>query len=92
MRQLALKAAVEKAEKMALVLGQSVGAPIQINEGCGGAFYSSVSGWCYSRGKAVTQNTFQDFRGESGEISDTVALGKISIRANAAVAIALKRN
>lgn len=89
-RELALKAAKEKAEKMALVLGQSVGAPIQISESYGGAYYSSVSGWGYSRGIATTQNAVQDLRGESGEFSDTVALGKISVRANVAVVFELK--
>ena len=47
-RELALKAAKEKADKMAAVLGQSVGAPIQINESYSGSpwwYWSSWSGW-----------------------------------------------
>jgi len=91
-RELALKAAKEKAENMAIVLGQSVGAPVQISENYGGAYYSNWSGWGYSRGMGATQNTVQDFRGGSSEISDTIALGKIAIRANVAVVFELKRN
>jgi len=92
-RELALKAAKEKAEKMAGVLGQSVGAPIQINEGYGGSpwsYYSSWYGWGYGRTQGMTQNAIQDVRGESGENSETISLGKISIRANVTVIFELE--
>lgn len=93
-RDLALKAAKEKAEKMAGVLGQSVGAPIQINENYSGSpwwYYSSWSGWGYGRNQGMSQNVIQNVQGgASGEISDTIALGKISIRANVSVTFALK--
>jgi len=95
-RELALKAAKEKAEKMAAVLGQSVGAPIQINENYGGSpwsYYSNWSGgaWGFNRSQGMSQNAFQNAGGGSGEISDTIALGKISIRANVNVTFELKK-
>jgi uncharacterized protein YggE len=93
-RELALKAAQEKAEKMAHVLGQSVGVPIRISENYTGLFrpyYSSWSGWGYGRGQAMSQNVVQNVQGGSNEISETIALGKISIRASVAVVFELKK-
>ena len=92
-RDLALKAAKEKADKMAAVMNQSVGIPIQINENSGGSrwgYYSSWSGWGYGRNQGMSQNVMQNIQGDGGEISDTIALGKISIRANVAVTFELK--
>lgn len=92
-RELALKAAREKAEKMAGVLGQTVGAPIQISENYSGSpwsYYSSWSGWA-SRGQGMTQNAIQNVQSGSGEISETIALGKISIQANVSVTFELKK-
>jgi uncharacterized protein len=93
-RELALKAAKEKAASMAAVLDQSIGAPTQINEnstGSGGFYYSSWwgGGWG-SRGGGMAQNAIQDMSGNRGEISDTIALGKISIHANVTVTFKLK--
>jgi hypothetical protein len=93
-RELALKAAKEKAEKMAGVLNLSVGSPIQITENYSGSpfYYSSWSGFGYFRGPAMAQNVIQNVSGEqSGEISDTIALGKISMRANVTVVFELKK-
>jgi uncharacterized protein YggE len=93
-RELALTAAKEKAVKMAGVLGQSIGAPIQINEAYSGSpwcYYSSWSGWGYGRNQGMAQNMIQNVQGGSGEISDTIALGKISIRANVSVTFELKQ-
>lgn len=93
-RELALKAAKEKAEKMATVLNQTVGTPIQINENYSGSpwwYYSSWSGWGYGRSQGMSQNVIQNVQGGSGEISDTIALGKISIRANVAVTFELQK-
>jgi len=93
-RELALKAAKEKADKMAVVLGQSVGAPIHINESSSGSpwwYWSSWSGWGYGRGQGMSQNVVQNVQGGSGEISETIALGKISIRANVGVTFELKK-
>lgn len=90
-RELALNAAKEKAEKMAAVLGQSIGAPLQINDnGSPWWYYSSWSGWGYSRSQGMSQNAVQDVGGSAAEISGGVALGKISIRANVSVTFQLK--
>jgi hypothetical protein len=93
-RELALKAAKEKADKMAAVLGQSVGAPIQINESYGGSpwwYWSSWSGWGYGRNQSISQNVIENVPGDSGEISETIALGKISIRAAVTVTFELRK-
>ncbi len=82
-REMALKAAQEKAEKMAAVLGRSIGAAMQISEG-----YSGWSGWG-SRRQAMTQNVAQEVPGGGGE-PGTIALGKISIRASVSVTFELK--
>lgn len=94
-RVLALKAAKEKAVKMAAVLDQSVGSPMQIQEG-----YNRSSPWnCYSswswgrghgRGLAMSQNTIQNIQGGSDDVSDAISLGKIAISANVNVTFALK--
>ena len=93
-RDLALNAAKEKAERMAGSLGQSIGDPIQINEGYGGSnwwYYSSWSGWGYgSRSNYMSQNVMQNIESGASEISETIALGKISIRANVNVTFELK--
>ena len=93
-RELALNAAKEKAEKMASALGQIIGDPIQINEGYSGSnwwSYSSWNGWGYgSRSNYMSQNVMQNIESGSGEISETIALGKISIKANVTVTFELK--
>ena len=93
-RELALNAAKEKAEKMAGTLGQSIGDPIQINEGYGGSnwwYYSSWNGWGYGgRSNLMSQNVMQNIESGTGEISETIALGKISIKANVNVTFELK--
>ena len=93
-RERALRAAKEKAENMARALGQSVGSPIQIQESYAGSrwsYFSSWSGWGYGRGHGMSQNVIQNVQGGSGEISDTIALGKIAIRANVNVTFELKK-
>ncbi len=90
-RELALNAAKEKAEKMAGTLNQTIGDPIQINEGYGGYnWWSSWSGWGYGRSNMMTQNVMQNIDSGAGEISETIALGKISIKANVNVTFELK--
>lgn len=92
-RELALKAAREKAEKMAAVLGCTVGEPLAISESYGGGswYFSSWSGWGYfGRSGGMSQNVIQDTRGSGGEEPQGMALGKISIRAGVSVTFALK--
>jgi hypothetical protein len=93
-RELALKAARDKADKMAAVLGRSVGEPIQIDENYSGSpwsYWSSWSGWGYGRGRGMSQNVVQNLQGASAETSETIALGKISIRANVGVTFLLEK-
>jgi len=94
-REMALLAAREKAEKMAAVLGQKVGAPLQINEGYGGGyggFWSSWYGWGYrGGGQGMSQNVMQNAPSVPEDTGDTVALGKIAIRANVSVTFELER-
>lgn len=92
-RDLALKAAREKADRMAATLGQTVGAPLQISEGYGGSpwgYYSSWNGWGGNRSSGMSQNTMQIVgNGNTGETGETIALGMISIRANVNVTFQL---
>jgi|OpeIllAssembly_1097287.scaffolds.fasta_scaffold66724_2 hypothetical protein len=95
-RELALKAAKEKAIKMAGTLGLTIGDPIMITEGYGGGgswYYSSWTGWGYGYGYgsgSMNQNVTQNIAGGSGEISETIALGKISIQASVNVTFEMK--
>ena len=92
-RDLALNAAKEKAEKMAGALGKSIGDPVQISEGYGGSnmwYYSSWNGWGYGRSNYTSQNVMQNINTGPGESSETIALGKISIKANVNVTFELK--
>lgn len=93
-RELALKEAKEKAEKMAGVLGQSVGAPIQINENQGRSawwYYPGWSGWGYGTSQGILQNAIHNVEGRFGEVSDANAPGRISIRASVSVTFELKK-
>ena len=87
-RELALKAAREKAGDMASVLGQKIGRPLQICETPSyGGYYGSS--WRGGYGASMTQNSGQDIAGSGAEISDTVALGKLAIKANVSVTFEL---
>jgi len=77
---------------MAAVLGQSVGAPMQVNESHSGWWYpSSWRGWGYGGGQAMSQNVMQNAPADPGETGDTIALGEISIRASVGVTFELKK-
>lgn len=86
-RELALLAAKEKAEKMTAVLGQKLGRPTQIVENQN---YWWVNGWG-GRYSSMSQNVVQNAApaGGEGEEADSVALGKISVRANVSVTFEL---
>lgn len=93
-RDLALKAAKEKADKMAAALGQTVGDPIQIGEGYSGSpgCYSS-NWWGWDRGssrRVLSQISVQEPAGRS-DVPDTIALGQIAIRASVYVTFLLKK-
>jgi uncharacterized protein len=95
-RELAVRAAREKAEKMAAALGEKVGQALQIDEGnqnAAASYYSSwsSSGWgagAARGGSGVSQNAVGM---SSGETVDTVALGKVGVRANVRVVFELIR-
>ena len=87
-RDLALKAAKEKAEKMSAVLGQTIGRPLQISENYTGS--SWYGGWNRGRSSGMSQVQVQADRGSSGEIVDSVALGKLAVRAGVSVTFELK--
>ncbi len=88
-RELALKAAKEKAIAMAATLGKAVGSPIQISESPSPWWYfSSWSGWGHGRRDGMSQNVMQSTPSGSGE-TDSIALGQISVRANVNVTFEL---
>jgi uncharacterized protein YggE len=91
-RELAVKAAQEKAELMAAALGAKLGAPIQINEGQRAtSYYSSWSGsgWGNLRDNSgPSQNAMQV---SGGDASDVIALGKVAVRASVKVSFELAR-
>jgi uncharacterized protein YggE len=92
-RELALEAAKEKAVKMAAVLGQTIGEPTNIYENSRGApegYYSNWGGWG-RRAHGMAQTNVQMDEGDWGEITDTIALGKLSIRSSVSVTFELKR-
>ncbi len=87
-RDLALKAAKEKAEKMASALDRSIGLPTRINEGYNRS--SWPSSWGRGSSSGMSQNVMQNISSESESPSDSIALGKISIKANVSVTFELK--
>jgi len=90
-RELALEAAREKAEKMASVLGKKIGEPIQISEQPQYSPWSYYGyGWGYGRNQVMSQNVSQNAGGQGGDATDTIALGKISIRGRVTVVFKLK--
>jgi len=89
-RELALNAAQEKAEKMAEVLEQTIDRPVQINERPAASYYSGASRWGGGRSGGMSQNVMQDVRGDVGEAGETIALGKIAIRASVDVTFSLE--
>ena len=90
-RKLALQAAKEKAENMAAVLGKSIGSPLEISEVKQySPWYYHGGWWGYGRGQGMSQNVVQNAGGQASDISDTVALGMISIKGNVTVVFQLK--
>lgn len=94
-RELAIRAAREKADKMAAALGQKVGDPIQINEDqryAGSSYYSSWSGTGWGdAGRSSSTSSQNVLQVSAGEAADTVALGKVAIRAGVSVVFELAR-
>ena len=86
-RELALVAAKEKAEKMTAVLGQKLGRPTQIVENQNYWWVNGGRGRYSSMSQNVVQNAAP--AGDQGETGESVALGKISVRANVSVTFEL---
>ena len=92
-REMALKAAKEKAEKMAGALDEEIGAVLEIQEHGGNPwYYSGWNSWGFGRGggNAMTQNAAIVQEG-SAPNSETIALGKIGITVSVSVTFELKR-
>jgi uncharacterized protein YggE len=95
-RESALKAAKEKAEKMAAVLGQSVGEPLEISEGWCGTSRGYASATRLSGSSLVSRIASDDPFATDASDSDssgtsTIAFGKLAIRAHVSVVFALKK-
>jgi uncharacterized protein YggE len=95
-RELAVKAAKEKADKMAGVLGEKVKSVINLVENPVQSSYYFSSWWGYSdRGSYMSQNTIQNHydnaSANSGDSAgDTVAIGKLAVRANVTITFELE--
>ena len=76
--------------KMAAVLEQTIDVPIQIIEHPAGSYYSGASRWGGGRYGGMDPNVIQDVRGDVGEAGETIALGKIAIRASVDVTFSLE--
>lgn len=87
-RERALVAAREKAAAMAATLGQAVGEPLEIVEQGGGWWWPNL-GWGYGRAQGMSQNVMQNAPASAGETPESVALGRISIRASVSVTFEL---
>ena len=92
-RDLAMKAAREKAQALASAAGAEAGCALNINENS----WSSYNGWWYGRNQNQnqwTQNTVQNVapNGGSGATADaeTISLGQISVRAEVSASFSLK--
>jgi uncharacterized protein YggE len=92
-RAAALKAVREKAGKMAAALREEAGRPIEISDGSGGWWYFSSWSGRFGRGGGggTSQNVVQDTGAGGGDVSDTIALGTIGIRASVSATFELKR-
>ncbi len=92
-REMALKAAREKAEKMAAALGMKVGDPVQIGDYgySPWGYWSGWGGWGAGNYSGMSQNVSQNISGGQGELPETVALGKIEIRANVSVTFEMRK-
>ncbi len=89
-REMALKAAKEKAEKMSAVLGRKIARPIQISENYTRSGW--YGGWGGGRSSGMSQqvsNAISDVGG-GGEITESVALGMLGIGASVTVTFELK--
>ncbi|HVX86966.1 MAG TPA: SIMPL domain-containing protein [Phycisphaerae bacterium] len=85
-RDMAAKAAREKAEALAKDLDVSVGKPLHITEEGGGIYFG---GYRFNNYSNVSQNSMQVVQG-GADTSETLPLGKIAVRAAVSVTFELK--
>jgi len=90
-RTLALQAAKEKAEKMTATLNQEITSPLKIIEGRSYTPYFNSGNYGSSR-NAYGQNVVQNTTAAIDNVSDTLALGKISITASVSVTFGIYDN
>jgi uncharacterized protein YggE len=90
-RELAARSAREKADKIAAVLGESVGHAITINEGYNAPDSSTYNSTWSGFGASRTNTSQNSVAVSAGDVSETVALGKVSVRASVNVTFELKR-
>jgi len=86
-RQLAVRAAKEKATSLASELGMTVCAPRNINEGAIGywEYNGGWWGWGGGRDRYMSQNVIQQSPGGGGEGGETLPLGQIAVHAQVSV-------
>ncbi len=90
-RQLALEAARQKAEAMAGTLGQSLGAPLAIQEVQNNWWGWYGSWWGYGRGASAMQNVVQNSAQPAASPAEgTLSPGQISVTASVTVEFVLK--
>jgi len=82
-RQMAIRAAREKADALAGELGVKRGRVYQITENSGG-------GWWNQRGQAMLQNTSQNVGEASGSADGTFSVGQISVSATVNVSFLIE--
>ncbi len=92
-REMAMKAAQEKAQSLASAAGAEAGCVLTITENSS----SSYNGWWYGRSQNMnqwTQNAVQNVAPSAGASSSTgdepISLGKISVRAEISASYGLK--
>lgn len=89
-RDLAIKAAQEKAVALAGALGQEIGVPHTIQEVQGG-WWSSYNAWWGSRwGGGMAQNVIQEVSGNALTGAESIAPGQITVNAKITVSFELK--
>jgi hypothetical protein len=88
-RELAIKAAQEKAVALAGALGQDVSQPLAIQEEQAGWWSSYNAWWGGSWGAGMSQNVIQELGGASYLADSTVAPGQIKVNARVSVTFEL---
>jgi len=88
-RQMAIRAAKEKATALAGELGCSVGKPLTINEGGANIIYAGFSNRSGYGGNSFAQNSVQSVGGGS-DSGENLPLGQIAVRATVATTFELK--